>query len=475
MRDGLPSDAIYGILEDSKGNLWLTTNNGLSRFSPLTKHFRNYTVRDGLNSREFNGGAFFKSRKGEMFFGGINGFNAFYPDKIKDNPFIPPVVLTSFRKLNEEVEFGKSITEVDVIQLTHKDYFFSFEFASLDYAAPNENLYAYKVEGLDEQWIATTASKRYASYTTLPPGEYTFRVIGSNSDGVWNKRGASVKVVISPAYWQTWWFRFGILLSALAVGLVAYRRRLKTERMKTELRAAHDAQMTIMPHGDPNVPGYDISGLCIPANEVGGDFFDYFWLDHLRSRFGIVIGDVSGKAMQAAMTAVMASGMINAESGNGLSLGEILKKTNGLLYPKTERQMFTAVCLVSLDLHRRVLTFANAGLNKPLLRSMSSVTQLDPSGPTHPLGLLREIEYQERSLDLNSDDVVVLQTDGILEAQDRARNLYGEERLIDLLRTLDVSSASAREIRDRILSDVQQFTASAPQHDDMTVVVIKVR
>jgi ligand-binding sensor domain-containing protein len=475
MRDGLPSEAIYGILEDSKGNLWLSTNNGLSRFSPGKKQFRNYTVRDGLNSREFNGGAFFKSPSGEMFFGGISGMNAFYPEKIEDNPFVPPVVLTSFRKVNEPVDFGKALTEVDVITLTHSDYFFSFEFASLDFTAPDENLYAYRMEGLDKQWIATTASKRYASYTTLPPGEYTFRVIGSNSDGVWNKRGASVRVVIRPAYWQTWWFQVGILLGALAVIFVAYRRRLKTERLKTELRAAHNAQMTIMPQNDPDLPGYDISGMCLPANEVGGDFFDYFWLDLARKNFAIVIGDVSGKAMQAAMTAVMASGMINAESGNGCSIGGILRKTNGLLYPKTERQMFTAVCLVSLNVAQKELTFANAGLNKPLLRSSSGVSTLEPSGTTHPLGMLPESEYRERSIQLTSGDVIVLHTDGILEAQDRARSMYGEERLARLLRNLDVASASARAVRDAILTDVQAFTASAPQHDDMTVVVIKVQ
>jgi serine phosphatase RsbU (regulator of sigma subunit)/ligand-binding sensor domain-containing protein len=473
-RNGLPSDAIYGILEDSQGNLWLSTNNGLSRFSPRKRVFRNYTVRDGLNSREFNGGSFFKSPSGEMFFGGIHGFNTFYPEKIEDNPFVPPVVLTSFRKLNEEFSFGKPLTEVEVITLSHSDYFFSFEFASLDYTAPNENLYAYKMEGLDDRWITTSASKRYASYTTLPPGEYTFRVIGSNSDGVWNKKGASVRVTITPAYWQTWWFRLGILLTALAIGLVAYRRRLRTERMKAELRAAHNAQMTIMPQTDPELSGYDISGLCFPANEVGGDFFDYFWLDLDRTQFGVVVGDVSGKAMQAAMTAVMASGMINAETGNGCSISGILRKTNSLLYPKTQRQMFTAVCLLSLGVKKKLLTFANAGLNKPLLRSSSGVSLLEPTGTTHPLGMLPQSEYRERSVPLASGDVVLLHTDGILEAQDRARHMYGEERLIRLLATTNVTSASAREIRDALLRDVQEFTSSAPQHDDMTVVVIKV-
>jgi len=136
--------------------------------------------------------------------------------------------------------------------------------------------------------------------------------------------------------------------------------------------------------------------------------------------------------------------------------------------------MFTAVCLVSLDVTRRELTFANAGLNKPLLRSSSGVSLLEPTGTTHPLGMLPVSEYHERSVHLTPGDVLVLHTDGILEAQDRNRNMYGEERLMSLLGLLPLSSASARTIRDAILDDVQKFTATAPQHDDMTVVVVKV-
>jgi len=235
--DGLPSNAIYGILEDEKGNLWLSSNKGLSRFNPQTKLINNYNVKDGLQNNEFNGGSYFKSKHGEMFFGGINGFNSYYPKNIIDNAFIPPTVITSFRKFNKEIEFEKPIYSVDKIDLSYEDYVFSFEFASLDFSAPEKNVYAYKMEGLDKNWIYANSSRRFVTYTTLPPGEYVFRVKGSNSDGVWNETGTSITIIIHPPFWMTWWFRgLILLLIALAVYLL-YKKRVKSLEEKRKALA----------------------------------------------------------------------------------------------------------------------------------------------------------------------------------------------------------------------------------------------
>jgi DNA-binding NtrC family response regulator/ligand-binding sensor domain-containing protein len=227
VKDGLPSDAIYGILEDEKGNFWLSTNNGLSRFNPRDGIFKNYNVKDGLQNNEFNGGSYFKSKSGEMFFGGITGFNAFYPEDIKDNSYIPPLVITSFQKFNKEVEFDKPIYSKDQIDLSYEDYVFSFEFASLDFSAPEKNKYLYKMEGLDKDWISTSSSRRFATYTTLPPGDYIFKVRGSNSDGLWNETGASINITIHPPFWVTWWFR-GLSFLIIAFGVyLLYKKRVK--------------------------------------------------------------------------------------------------------------------------------------------------------------------------------------------------------------------------------------------------------
>ena len=208
-RHGLSSEVIYGILEDARGNLWLSSNHGLSRFNPGTLTCKNYDERDGLQSKEFSGGAFAQSPGGEMFFGGINGFNSFFPDSIKDNPFVPPIMITSFKKFNAVA--GR---EMEAIDLAHTDNFFSFEFAALDFSDPAKNQYAYYLEGFDQSWIFAGA-RHAASYTNVDPGQYTFRVKGANNDGVWNEIGAANKITIHPPFWQTWWFR------ALALGLLA--------------------------------------------------------------------------------------------------------------------------------------------------------------------------------------------------------------------------------------------------------------
>ena len=235
--EGLPSNAVYGILEDEKGNLWLSTNNGISRFNPQTNATNNYNVKDGLQNNEFNGGSYFKSKSGEMFFGGINGFNSFNPKYIKDNTFTPPIVITSFQKFNKEVELDKPIFSLDEIDLSYEDYVFTFEFASLDFSAPEKNEYAYKMEGLDNNWITTSSTRRFATYTTLPPGEYTFRVKGSNSDGLWNETGTSIKIVIHPPFWMTWWFRGLILVLIVFLVYVLYKKRVKNLEEKRKALA----------------------------------------------------------------------------------------------------------------------------------------------------------------------------------------------------------------------------------------------
>ncbi|MDM8551021.1 two-component regulator propeller domain-containing protein [Desulfobacterales bacterium HSG2] len=217
-KDGLSNNVIYGILEDQQGNLWLSTNQGLSKFDPIEKTFRNYDVSDGLQSNEFNTSVCYKGRSGEMFFGGINGFNAFYPDEIKDNSHIPPILLTEFQKFNKRVTPDTPLSEIREMELSYKDYVFSFEFAALDYTASDKNMYAYMLEGFEKDWNYTDAKRRFATYTNLRRGSYLFRVRGSNNDGVWNEKGVSVRITITPPWWETAWFRGFMIL--LAVGLI---------------------------------------------------------------------------------------------------------------------------------------------------------------------------------------------------------------------------------------------------------------
>jgi ligand-binding sensor domain-containing protein/two-component sensor histidine kinase len=242
VKQGLCSNSVYGILEDHRGDLWLSTNNGLSRFNPATISFANFAMEDGLQSREFNGGAYFQSKEGELFFGGINGFNAFFPQNIYRNSVPPPVVITDFLKFNQSV---KSRADTNVIELDWRDSHFSFEFAALDYRATLKNRYAYKMENLNEQWIYTDAERRFATFTALPAGQYVFRVKGSNSDGVWNETGAAVRLIVHPPFWKTWWFDLALfaLIGGILYFLISVRVRsmLAVERIRLKIAAdLHD-------------------------------------------------------------------------------------------------------------------------------------------------------------------------------------------------------------------------------------------
>jgi signal transduction histidine kinase len=236
-KDGLPNDVVYGILEDSRGYLWLSTNKGLSKFDPQTETFTNYDVNDGLQGNEFNGGAFHKSRDGEMFFGGLNGLTAFYPENIQDNNFMPPVVLTSLTQGGEDVHVGQALESVKEIAFHWPNNFFEFEFAALSYTQPEKNQYAYRLEGLKEDWNYI-GTRRFGRYTNLPSGTYTLRIKGSNNDGIWNEKGTAITIKVVPPFWGTWWFR-GIVALALVGSVVGgYRLRVKgIEARSRELEA----------------------------------------------------------------------------------------------------------------------------------------------------------------------------------------------------------------------------------------------
>ncbi|NQY63850.1 MAG: response regulator [Alteromonadaceae bacterium] len=262
-KDGLPNNVVYGILPDDQGFLWLSTNKGLSKFNPQSETFKNYDINDGLQDNEFASGSYYKSKSGELFFGGINGFNHFYPENIKDDTTVPTVVLTDFLLLNKSVtiaqsgtdnnnadrqqtvkqqpfELPKVINQLEQLTLSHNETLIAFEFLALHFSEPMSNQYAYKLEGFDDDWIATDAKNRRATYTHIPAGSYTFRVKASNGDGYWNEQGKLLKVIVTPAPWLTWWAY--TLYALLLLGIVGYfirseqRKRLKEHAVNIQLK-----------------------------------------------------------------------------------------------------------------------------------------------------------------------------------------------------------------------------------------------
>jgi hypothetical protein len=244
--NGLPDNTVYDIIEDNTGNLWVSTNRGLSKFNPQTQDFKNYDENDGLQGNEFNRGAACKCRSGELFFGGINGFNRFYPDSIKSNPVSPRVAITDFSIFYKPVQIGplkngrsilqKVIYETDRIVLTHRENIFSFEFAALHFISPEKNKYAYMMEGFDKEWIYS-GHRRFAAYTNLDPGKYKFRVKASNNDGLWNEKGVALTITILPPFWKTWWFIVICMITVFAMTAAFFfvqMSRLKARREEEE-------------------------------------------------------------------------------------------------------------------------------------------------------------------------------------------------------------------------------------------------
>jgi signal transduction histidine kinase/ligand-binding sensor domain-containing protein len=258
--NGLPDNTIYGILGGPDGELWISTRRGIASFDPLTKSVRSYDVQDGLQGNEFNPGAYFQSESGEMFFGGSKGFNSFYPRLVRSNPHIPPIVITNFTTLDRSVK--RDILSDTTFELTPRDYFISFEFAALDFTAPEMNEYAYKLEGVDEDWIYTrptrrlephtnvqegadierswyyTGARRYVSYRDLNAGEYVFRVKAANNDGVWNNEGIAITIILPPPFWQTPLF---LVSSVILFGaVVAFGYIMRTRSIARQNRELED-------------------------------------------------------------------------------------------------------------------------------------------------------------------------------------------------------------------------------------------
>ncbi|MDH3744955.1 MAG: ATP-binding protein [Acidobacteriota bacterium] len=238
--DGLLSNVIYGTLWDDDGSLWISTNRGLAVLEPKTGTIRNYNTSHGLQSEEFNFAAAFRARNGQMFFGGINGFNAFFPEHIRTNEHVPPVELTGFLKSNEVVSLDEPTSEVEEIEVDYTDPVITLEFSALDYTAPEKNQYRYMLRGFDPEWVEL-GNRHRVTYTNLDPGEYTFRVQASNNDGVWNRQGLSLTLRFLPPPWATWWAYSAYGVVALALAALYSQAQLRKRERAVKLEATNRA------------------------------------------------------------------------------------------------------------------------------------------------------------------------------------------------------------------------------------------
>nr|MBA3970862.1 SpoIIE family protein phosphatase [Bacteroidota bacterium] len=445
-KDGLPNDFIYCILPDSKGNLWLSTNKGVSKFNPEAKNengsaFRNYDVNDGLQALEFNQGAYFQSKSGEIFLGGVNGFNAFQPEKIQDNPNIPPVHIISYKRFGKEVKLDTLIYDKKYLELSYKQNFFSFDFAALDYQMPGKNKYSYKLEGVDDDW-SPPSTQRYASYTELSGGDYVLRVRGANNDGTWNDEGVTLYIRINPPFWKTKWF---YTLCAFIViggfwGFLKYRtsaikRENKVLEEKVEERTqelaqknkditssiqyAKRIQLAILPPLEQVFKYFPESFILYkPKDIVSGDFY---WFGVKDGKKIIAAVDCTGHGVPGAFMSMIGHNLLNqiiSENGitepdeilNALHRGVQSALRQGTNVVDTSDGMDVSICCI--DSNNEVLRYA--GAYRPLfIVNKDKFEKIDAD--KNPIGgsqLDFDRKFTAHTVKINKGDAFYMASDG---------------------------------------------------------------
>lgn len=253
--DGLSGNTVRGILSENDRHLWISTTTGLSQFDIETKQFKNYTKEDGIQGNEFNVNSYFKSSDNTFYFGGTEGLTMFRPEEIKDNPYPAMPRITNLHLFNEQVTVGdtingqivlpKIIDEVDQLVLNHKNKIISIEFASMHMTSPTKNQYKYMLEGLEEDWNIVNAGRRLATYTSLPAGDYIFRLRATNNDGIWSDNEATLNIEVLPPWWNSLPFRVFFLMVLLSLVLLLFRIRIMSIRLRNKKLQAMVEEKTV--------------------------------------------------------------------------------------------------------------------------------------------------------------------------------------------------------------------------------------
>jgi len=480
--DGLASNTIRSMLEDSEGKLWFGSQGaGVSQHDG--KNFQILTMADGLlNNTVFI--ALADSRGNIWFRYGVPGLTRYTPCK----DALPRVVITQVvadrtYPVDREVEVPPNTRVV-------------FRYRGISLSQFGNILYDCRLEGQGES-RADPTREREIEYENLKPGTYEFQVRAIDRDLNYSAPQSIEMTVLPPFYMDPRYIALVVfVLIVLCVSIIKLRSSRKItaklreelrqneeelwqneererERIREELRKAHEMQMNLMSEPTQKFAGFEIYGRCEPADEVGGDFFRFIESPQEEEKFAIALSDVSGKGMKAAWIALLADGMIHAFTRLGWSsAGQLLSELNNGLYErKTDDSTFVAFCFASIDVKENALQFSNTGQRLPIIRRGEDLINLvETSGLL--LGIMPGQDYSEKDIRLREGDTILFYTDGIPEATNQEGDMYKTERLEDVLRKVDPGLSPA-QIADKIFKDVYAFIGEEPQEDDMTIVVLK--
>jgi len=488
-KDGLVDNNISSICGDTKGGIWFATGwNGLSYYNG--KEITNFTTDDRLASDIIR--SMYCGSDGMMWFGtehmGVCGYNgaawttldtrdglasnqvtSIYQDKEGCMWFGTKEGLTRYRpgSSRPKVRFvsvttDHTYTDFDQIPALRPDTRVTIEYSAIDFKTiPEKRQYRCQVRELDSDWRKPTKSEIF-EHIFEEPGTYTFQVQAIDRDLNYSEP-ASVKleVIPDPRNHRIIQLEEHIREQELA----------ELERVHQELKDARQIQQSLLPDSPPELEGFAVAGTSIPAREVSGDFYSYL---SLGENTGIVLADVTGKSVKAAMVAAMTSGMlneaINVQNELWNSPSTILSRLNTGLHPHLIRGMFTAMSLGIIQPEQNRLIFSNAGMPYPIVKRGDEVWELEVNGM--PLGLIDGAEYDDISIDLEAGDLVIFCSDGVIEAMDESEEMYQTGRLLEVVKEAD-PGISAQEMVDLIVSDVTEFTGDVELSDDITIVALK--
>ena len=462
--DGLAGNVVEAIYSFPDDVVWFgTKGGGISRYDGTT--WTSLDTRDGLAGNSV--WSIQQDEEGYFWFGTLDGGVTRY----RRSTTPPKVRIVS-------VQTRKQVyTELESIPPINSGIDITIQCGAIDFkTVPEKRQYRYRLKGLDSDWRKPIKSAQF-EWTPEEPDTYTFEVQAIDRDLNYSEP-ASVSIVISALpFYRTGAFLIVLIFIAggslcCVVILWIHRQqsaRAERIRLQNELDDAHNMQTRLLPENTPAVAGIDIAGVCKPAREVSGDFFDYLSL--VGERTGIAIADVTGKGLKGAMNAVLANGMLHEVAKNGISCGGILSALNADLYPRMEKQMFTSLGLAVLERDTRTLYWANAAQPYPIVRRGEKVFEIKSDGEL-PLGMAKNVTYHDWEMDLQTGDIVIFYTDGIIEAENRVGEMYGVRRLERFIMSMD-PVRSAHEIIEHIMNDVENFVGAAEQYDDMTIVVVK--
>ncbi|UCH66794.1 MAG: SpoIIE family protein phosphatase [Ignavibacterium sp.] len=497
--DGLANNVVTAIQEDNYGNLWISSAAGLTKM--LTEQiggietFINIDIKDGLQGYLFSRGTW-KSNDGELFFGGSQGFNAFYPGKV--NQSLPSIAFSDFKISDQSVSLmgddsplTNNINDTEEITLSHDQNNIAFEFAAIHYSRPERNKVAYKLEGFHKDWISN--DRRYASFTNLEPGEYLFHIKAANGDGIWNEEERTIAITISSPWWSTTlaYIIYGIVLVLGVITLDRLQKRrllakakqrllikesemraqlaeAENERKTRELEEARQLQLSMLPRELPQLPNLDIAVYMKTATEVGGDYYDFHV--GMDGTLTVVVGDATGHGLKAGTMVTAAKSLFNSHASNP----DILFTFNEITRCIKQMQIhMLSMCLTILKVQGNKIKLSAAGMPPTLLYRKNEMAVEEIVLKGMPLGAVNDFPYQLKETTINTGDTLLLQSDGLPELFNDKKEMFSYERAVQEFSK--VAHKSPEEIIEELKTAGSNWVDGKEPDDDVTFVVIKVK